>query len=174
MKQATHIPSAFDGLERRSRIRFPFALAAPYTSAGQQEIASGGKAVNISSTGTLIRSAHEVVPGTSIRVVIEWPILIGNGCRLALHTHETVVRSDRGLVAVRFSAHELRTQPKPRDQVEPLQKEIARGAVEQTHDDAFAVERRQSRNAQIDFAPQRLDLDASVLRRVRGRSPVRA
>ena len=42
--------------------------------------------------------------------------------------------------------------------------EIAGGAVEQTHHDAFAVERGQSRNAQIDFAAQRLDLDAAVLR----------
>ena len=42
--------------------------------------------------------------------------------------------------------------------------EIARRAVEQTHDDALAVKCRQSRNAQIDFAAQRLDLDAAVLR----------
>ena len=42
--------------------------------------------------------------------------------------------------------------------------EIAGGAVEQTHDDAFAVERGQSGNAQVDFAAQRLDLDAAVLR----------
>ena len=42
--------------------------------------------------------------------------------------------------------------------------EIARRAVEQAHDDAFAVERGQRGNAQIDFAAQRLDLDAAVLR----------
>ena len=33
--------------------------------------------------------------------------------------------------------------------------EIARRAVEQAHDDAFAVQRRQRRNAQVDFAAQR-------------------
>jgi hypothetical protein len=54
-----------------------------------------------------------VPPNTSIRVVIDWPILIGNVCPLALHIHGSVVRSVRGLVAVRFSTHELRTQPKP-------------------------------------------------------------
>jgi hypothetical protein len=42
--------------------------------------------------------------------------------------------------------------------------EIARRAIEQAHDDAFAVERRQRGNAQIDLAAQRLDLDAAVLR----------
>ena len=42
--------------------------------------------------------------------------------------------------------------------------EIARRAVEQAHDDAFAVERGQRGNAQIHFAAQHLDLDAAVLR----------
>ena len=42
--------------------------------------------------------------------------------------------------------------------------EIARGAVEQAHHDAFAVERRQRGDAEIDFAAQNLDLDAAVLR----------
>ena len=119
--------STFDGPERRSRIRFPIELAARYTIDGQQEIESAGKTVNISSHGALIQSPHEVLPGTSIRVVIEWPILIRDGRPLALHTHGTVVRSDRGLVAVRFSTHELRTQPKPRDQVQPLSEWRVRG-----------------------------------------------
>ena len=42
--------------------------------------------------------------------------------------------------------------------------EIARGAVEQAHDDAFAVERGQRGDAEIDFAAEDLDLDAAVLR----------
>ncbi len=42
--------------------------------------------------------------------------------------------------------------------------EIARGAVEQAHDDAFAVERGQGGNAEIDFAAEDVDLDAAVLR----------
>ena len=122
MSLAVQSLSTFDGPERRSRIRFPFALAARYAITGQQEIASAGKTVNISSLGALLRSPDEVLPGTSIRVVIEWPILIGNGRPLALHAYGTVVRSDHGLVAVRFSAHELRTQPKPPDQVQVIPK----------------------------------------------------
>ena len=42
--------------------------------------------------------------------------------------------------------------------------EIARGAVEQAHHHAFAVERRQRGDAQVHFAAQDLDLDAAVLR----------
>ena len=42
--------------------------------------------------------------------------------------------------------------------------EVAGRAVEQAHDHAFAIQRGQRRDAQIDLAPQRLDLDAAVLR----------
>ena len=42
--------------------------------------------------------------------------------------------------------------------------EIAGGAIQQAHDDAFAVERGQGGNAQIDFAADDFDLDAAILR----------
>ena len=42
--------------------------------------------------------------------------------------------------------------------------EIAGGAVEQAHDDAFAVERRERGDAEVDFAADGLDFDAAVLR----------
>jgi PilZ domain len=122
MKQAMQSLSIFDGLERRSRIRFPIALGARYAASGQQGIEGTGRTVNISSYGVLITSAHKVSPGKLIRVVIEWPILIDNACPLALHTHGRVVRSDYGLVAVQFSTHEFRTQPKPPDLVQGVEK----------------------------------------------------
>jgi PilZ domain len=103
----------FKGPELRRRTRFPIELGARYAVHGRQEAEGTGRTVNISSQGVLITSAHQVSPGTSIRVVIEWPILIGNVCPLALHIYGRVVRSDRGLIAVRFSTQELRTQPKP-------------------------------------------------------------
>ena len=123
--------SDFDGPERRSRTRFPIELGAHYTVDGGNDISATGQTVNISSNGVLITSAHEVSPDTSIRVVIEWPILIGNGRPLALHTHGTVVRSDNGLVAVRLSTHEFRTQPKPPDQVQNIPKWRVRRRVGQ-------------------------------------------
>ncbi len=42
--------------------------------------------------------------------------------------------------------------------------EIARGAVEQAHHHAFAVERGQGGDAQIHLAAQDLDFDAAILR----------
>jgi PilZ domain len=115
MKQARQSLTFFDGPERRSRIRFPVALDARYAVVGRQATEGTGRTVNISSYGVLITSAHKVSPGTAIKVVIEWPILIDNACPLALHTHGRVVRSYDGLVAVKFSTHEFRTQPQPRN-----------------------------------------------------------
>jgi hypothetical protein len=110
----------FDGLERRLRTRFPMELIVRYAASGRQEIAGAGRTVNISSRGVLISSAHELSPYTSIRVAIEWPVLIDDVCPLALHIRGTVVRSEGGLVAIRFAGHEMRTQPKPADRLQRL------------------------------------------------------
>jgi hypothetical protein len=98
----------FDEPERREKIRFPIELGARYAVKGRQQIEGTGTTVNISSCGVLMTSECEVAPGTAIRVVIEWPTVIRNICPLALHIRGTVVRSDRGLVAVQFSTHEFR------------------------------------------------------------------
>jgi hypothetical protein len=103
-----------DVTERRSKTRFPIALVARYSVPGRLENVTG-KTVNVSSNGVLMTSTSRVSPGTLIRVVIEWPIRIGNVRPLALHIHGTVVRSDSDLVAVRFSTYEFRTKPKPLD-----------------------------------------------------------
>jgi PilZ domain len=108
----------FDGLERRHKTRFPLELRVCYAAGGRREIAGAGRTVNISSRGVLITSAHELSPDTSIRVAIEWPVLINDTCPLALHIRGTVVRSEAGLVAVRIAAHEMRTLPKPPDRLQ--------------------------------------------------------
>ncbi len=118
--------SGFDGPERRTRIRFPITLGARYAVVGREETEVTGRTVNISSHGVLITSTPEVSPGTPIGIVIEWPIRIGSVCPLTLHILGTVVRSDQSLVAVQFSTYELRTQPKPLDQVQGLPKRRVR------------------------------------------------
>jgi hypothetical protein len=108
-----HGVSIIEGQERRRRIRFPIAFNATYAVVGRERLEGTCKAVNISSHGMLATFTPEVTPGTSIRVVIEWPILNGSVCPLGLHILGTVARCDRGLAAVRFSTHELRTERKP-------------------------------------------------------------
>jgi PilZ domain len=118
--------STLDGPERRRRIRFPIALSARCSVAGQQETGGTCRTVNISSHGALITSTPKVLPGTRIGVVIDWPIPIGNLCPLALHILGKVVRSEDGLVAVQFSTYELRTQPKVPNHVQSLPKRRVR------------------------------------------------
>jgi hypothetical protein len=101
-----------DERERRGKTRFPIELVARYAVQGPQEIEGTGRTVNISSNGLLMTSAHEVSPSTSISVVVQWPIAIGN-VPLALHIRGSVVRCDHGFVAVRIGTHELRPGPKP-------------------------------------------------------------
>ena len=100
--------------ERRHRTRFPIELGARYTVEGCREIERAGRTVNISSGGLLITSADKLALGASIKVVVEWPVLMDETCPLALHIHGNVIRSDQDLVAVQFSCHELRTQAKSR------------------------------------------------------------
>src|ERR1039457_132721 len=122
--------NSFDFQERRRRIRFPIVLGARYAVDGREDLKGTGWTVNISSLGALITTAHDVPPGTSISVVMEWPILLGDVCPLALHIRGRVVRSDPGsghrLIAVRFATRELRTQPKPPDQARILPKWLVR------------------------------------------------
>src|SRR5258705_5604596 len=108
--------SGFDQPERRNRIRFPIGLDARYKVDARNDLSGTGQTVNISSNGVLITSAHEMSLDTSIRVVIEWPVLLGDVCSVAMHIHGRVVRSGDGLVAVHFNRSELRTQPKPASQ----------------------------------------------------------
>jgi hypothetical protein len=105
--------STLEGPERRRRIRFPIAFSAWYAVAGRKEREGTCEAVNISSDGMLATFTPEVTLGTPVRVIIEWPILKRDVCPLALYIVGTVVRSDPGLAAVRFSTHELRTERKP-------------------------------------------------------------
>jgi hypothetical protein len=114
-----------DVAERRSKTRFPIALVARYAVDGRLEIEGAGRTMNISSHGVLITSVHNLSPGTSISVMMEWPISLSNTCPLALFIHGTVVRSGRGLVAVRFSTYEFRTKPKPPDRVKGPASEMA-------------------------------------------------
>jgi PilZ domain len=127
VKQAMDGLSTFAGPERRSRIRFPIALNARYAVVGRQDIEGTCRTMNISSHGALITSGREWSPGMSVSVVIEWPILLGSVRPLALHIHGKVIRSDHGLVALRFLTYELRTQPRPRPQVKGLPEWRARG-----------------------------------------------
>jgi len=122
MNQAGQRGSNFRGPERRSRIRFPIELGARCTIVGRPEIEATGQTVNLGSHGLLMTCTTELPPGTLVGVVVEWPILLGSVHPLGLYIQGTVVRTDPGLIAVKFSIYELRTPPKPPHQVKGIQK----------------------------------------------------
>jgi hypothetical protein len=102
--------TSFDGPDRRRWIRFPVKLDVHYAVKGRRAIRGTGETVNISSHGLLITSAHDLSPGTSIGVVIEWPVSLANTRSLRLHIGGKIIRSDCGLVAVQFRGYEMRTR----------------------------------------------------------------
>ena len=113
--------STFAGPERRRKTRFPIELGTRYAVHAEQEIQGEGLTVNISSRGVLIRAAHNLPPKMPISVMMEWPVPNDDAGRLSLHIYGTVMRSENGLVAVRFSIYELRTRTKrPERQRQPV------------------------------------------------------
>src|ERR1035438_6450875 len=61
-------------IERRSRVRFPLELHVRYRTLGRGcSFTGAGLVVNMSSTGVLIASQHEIDAGTRLELNIEWP-----------------------------------------------------------------------------------------------------
>src|SRR5580704_809996 len=113
MVWSCNVLSVFDEYrERRRRTRFPISFGIHYIVDGPQKATSGiGQVLNISSQGVLIKADQELLPGTLVKLAIDWPVRLDSRCSLALHVGGRVVRSGRGETAVVFCSRELRTQP---------------------------------------------------------------
>src|SRR5205823_3402025 len=98
-------------LGRRKSQRFPIELDVRYrTTSKRPEIVAGtGKTVNISSTGVLFTSPHDVPIGTRLEIFIRWPIKLNEKCGLNLVGRGPVVRRAEGQLAVRFQDWQFRT-----------------------------------------------------------------
>ena len=96
-------------LERRSRRRFPIALAVEYRLLGKVERRGSGKTRNISSTGVLFEVADRQPFSGSIELLVSWPCVLNDACALKLVMKGRVVRMEGRGVAVVSSRHEFRT-----------------------------------------------------------------
>ena len=96
---------------RRKAQRFPIELDMRYkTSSRRSETLIGtGKTVNISSSGVLFTSPHELPIGTRLEIVIRWPMKLNEKCGLNLVGRGPVVRHARGQLAMRFQEWQFRT-----------------------------------------------------------------
>lgn len=96
-------------LERRSRQRFPLALAVEYRLLGKGRRRGSGKTRNISSSGVLLEVTDRQSLSGSIELTVSWPCLLDDECALKLVVKGRVVRSEGSDIAIQSIQHEFRT-----------------------------------------------------------------
>ncbi|HSR06802.1 MAG TPA: PilZ domain-containing protein [Bryobacteraceae bacterium] len=100
-------------LERRSKVRFPLELKVRYRSLSNRCPASGmGLVVNMSRSGVLVSSEHEMSVGVRIELNIEWPSLLDGRVPLQVVTVGRVVRCEPSSFAVVLARYQFRTTRK--------------------------------------------------------------
>jgi len=97
--------------ERRSHQRFPIVLSADYriVRRGRVDGLGAARTINIASGGVLLDVQDALNVGTSVEVLISWPLRLEGVCPLKLVISGRVVRSDLRGVAVEAKYHEFRT-----------------------------------------------------------------
>lgn len=104
--------------ERRKSSRFPIEREIRYKTLNlRTELQAGvGKTLNISSSGVLFTSEHDMPLGTRLEVAISWPAQLNDKCLLNLVARGRVTRHAKGQLALQIQQYEFRTQsiPSPR------------------------------------------------------------
>ena len=101
--------------ERRRSSRFPIEREIRYKTLNQRtELLAGvGKTLNISSSGVLFTSEHDMPLGTRLEVSISWPAQLNDRCLLNLVARGRVTRHAKGQLALQIQQYEFRTQSLP-------------------------------------------------------------
>lgn len=97
--------------EQRSHQRYPIQLELEYRllGKGRSEHLGSGRTRNVSSSGVLFESLGAPPEGSSIELMLSWPVLLEGVCPLRLVMRGRIVRSDGYGVAIQSSFHEFRT-----------------------------------------------------------------
>ncbi len=92
--------------------RFPIETDVRYRTLNQRaEILTGeGKTLNISSSGILFTSNHDLPIGTRLEVSLSWPAPLNDKCLLNLVARGRVMRHNRGQLAFQIQQYEFRTK----------------------------------------------------------------
>lgn len=100
-------------LERRSKVRFPLELRVQYRSLVRRCPAAGtGVVINMSRSGVLVSSDHEISQGIRVELKIEWPSLLDGRVPLQVVTVGRVVRCELSSFAVVLARYQFRTTKK--------------------------------------------------------------
>jgi PilZ domain len=97
--------------ERRSCNRYPIRLDVEYRLLNRRQVERFGFGItlNISRDGILFHADEALPIGRSIKLAMQWPLLLEGKCTLKLHMRGVIVRSDAKRAAVQISHHEFRT-----------------------------------------------------------------
>jgi PilZ domain len=101
--------------ERRKSSRFPIEREVRYKTLNQraETLSGNGKTLNISSSGVLFTSDHDLPIGTRLEVAISWPAQLNEKCLLNLVARGRVTRHTKGQLALQIQQYEFRTQSRP-------------------------------------------------------------
>ncbi len=101
--------------ERRRSSRFPIEREVRYKTLNQRAeiLAGSGKTLNISSSGVLFTSDHDLPVGTRLEVSVSWPAQLNERCLLNLVARGRVTRHMKGQLALQIQQYEFRTQSRP-------------------------------------------------------------
>lgn len=101
--------------ERRKSNRFPIERELRYKTLNQRSeiLAGNGKTLNISSSGVLFTSDHDLPVGTRLEVSISWPAQLNEKCLLNLVARGRITRHLKGQLALQIQQYEFRTQSRP-------------------------------------------------------------
>ncbi len=98
--------------ERRRRQRFMIECELRYRLLDSRRHLpqQTGKTINISSKGILFEAPGDLPVGKRIELMISWPAMLNEKCRLKMVAIGRIVRADGGRVAALIQKHEFRTQ----------------------------------------------------------------
>ena len=98
--------------DRRSADRFPIVTEVRYKILnGRDFVETGsGETVNMSSSGVLFTTEHELQQGKRLELSVNWPARLDDKCQLKLVAKGRVVRSEEGKAAMSIEKYEFRTR----------------------------------------------------------------
>lgn len=98
--------------ERRKRQRFDIQCDLRYRLLDSRRHLpqQNGKTINISSKGVLFEAPSELPVGKRVELMIAWPAMLNEKCRLKMVAVGRIVRAESGRVAAVIQKHEFRTQ----------------------------------------------------------------
>lgn len=97
-------------IERRSGIRYPLRLGVHYrTQDRRRRVIGVGETLNVSSSGVLVVSQHDLWAGARLEMTLEWPYQLDETIPLQLVLGVRVVRYTKSAFAVAIVQYQFRT-----------------------------------------------------------------